>query len=364
MPLAYSCGTQIEKLETISSIKGLYLDIQNNGCKIPISMVTNDATFGMLSALWLEECIHFMWWYGNGIPEGLTEDLKAPDEFLEREIGCFYEKAGEKERADFLCRYKEALTDQDFPDICNSKRADDIFQEIDRKIGEARSYLILRVKAVCLLTNCRPEELFEEGQGWTDSIPIKSDDYFELSNNMVFALDPMGEKEIDLVPKTLRNDSGSSCTIYVSYFDKDHTENNRQYSITLPPYGILRVVFTNRDLRKLRLSRAIYPVPTPSARSSKAERKTAYSYIMSESLKNPWRSRISSFIGTPRRMLWAERSSWDPASFTPPSPAKRIWKKERTTSRSDASAPADSGQGFIPTGGWSPNSLTTGNSTA
>ena len=111
--------------------------------------------------------------------------------------------------------------------------------------------MILRVKAVCLLTNCRPEELFEEGQGWTDSIPIKSDDYFELSNNMVFALDPMGEKEIDLVPKTLRNDSGSSCTIYVSYFDKDHTENNRQYSITLPPYGILRAVFTNRDLRKL-----------------------------------------------------------------------------------------------------------------
>lgn len=243
--LHYANDGKIVKIGSFTGINGLNQDIRSNGYKITAKLLTDDTNFMLLYDLWLEVCINYMWYC---LHEKKEEFKSAPQKTHRDLIKHFYQGADEAEAAKFLDSYRNMLTRPGFPNVGNSTRAKSICYNIEKKMEGTPAYMRRRVEAVCLLTNCSPEELFEEGQKWINIFPMASDDFQEVKDGTVFDMDPVLKEGETLFVRTLRNNSSESCTITLQYHDRDVLV---RYPVRFPPYGVLRAVFADAACTKL-----------------------------------------------------------------------------------------------------------------
>ena len=248
MEIFYQDGTPVPKL-AYKNLNLICQTVPRNGSRLSAGLLTEDTGFGILFLYWFEPCIDYMWYADH---DKKPEYQKAPEEEYLRVLYLFQEGAAEKERQAFLKKYSRMLTTPHYPNAGDRDRAQEICREINDKTGGAAPYLRLRAAAACLLANCFPEELFSEGEGWSDVLGGAAaaaqfeEDLLNVEDGMVFVLDsragfPPGRR---LVPRTLRNPSDMTCTVSVRYAGE-------RFLIKLPPFGILRAVFCDPDCMML-----------------------------------------------------------------------------------------------------------------
>ncbi len=247
--MEYTCsnGVVIKDLDSETFYK-LFMEVNFDGYQIPAETVRDDLAFSKLYGCWIAPCVSYMCTLERD-PEEEKDRWKDPAGEKNRCNKLFYESADEAEGKEFLKEYIQALTEPGFPNIGDEHSAYKICGEIDKKMAGEPAWMRLRVKAVCVLTNAAPETLFTQGQGWPDVISEPRDDFFPIANGMAFVIDP-SQKVSTLIPGTLHNESDRARVIEIKYYSKDCPKECTYYSVKFPPYGILRVLFADRDHKR------------------------------------------------------------------------------------------------------------------
>lgn len=240
MDIFYEDGTPIQEI-TLRNLK----DVQENKGRISAGLLTNDNNFVLLFTHWLKACIDFMWYLDH-------KEENAPDEEYVNVFGFFCADAQETECSEFLEKFVQLLTRRPKPNILSKDEAECICSSIDGQLQDSPPYLRLRTAAVCLLLNRFPEEAFSEGDGWINILggaaaeTVYTDSLLPVQDGTVFELDPAVsfQSGAELLPRTLCNQSEDAVSFTVQY-------GGSEYTIKLPPYGILRAVFSDKNCKKL-----------------------------------------------------------------------------------------------------------------
>lgn len=246
--VCYQNGDKIEKLR-INELNTLSMLISQNNCRLSAKNLTDIGAWADIYMAWIAVCVDYMWFVGHG--KNKMEE-KAPKTEQVRVIKLFQDGAKEEERVEFLDSYRKMLTKPGYPNVGKLFMAEKICADIDRQIPDMASYMRLRVKAVCLLANSAPENIFTEGAGWNDviSAPVLSATYeagtINVADKMCFEIEPDAgfDSGIQLTAKTLRNKSNTICRIQIQW-------RGENYFVKLPPYGFLRAVFADSGHAKL-----------------------------------------------------------------------------------------------------------------
>lgn len=224
----------IEKCDG-KNLRDLGDELKERYLRLPGELIRDDALFRELYALWIDVCVAYM------------NQSKRSEEVLwdgkQAEL-LFYPGANEEECSTFLEMYCERLSNPRYT-ICRKQLCNRICNEIDGSLQGLPLWMLLRVKAVCILLKAMPEEVFEEGKLWAGSFSQEKvqQDRLSVENGMIFTLD-FGTEIERLFPKTLYNDSETLCTIQISYQGKN-------YPVKLPPYGMLRAVFADENCKRM-----------------------------------------------------------------------------------------------------------------
>lgn len=235
MTVQYDNGVEIEKI-SMRELNNISIDIYSNGYRLSAGLLADRAGWAEIYVKWITACVDLMWTRVHG-------GAAAPEEERLRVAKLFIEGADTQKCESFLGQYRVALADPLSACVGNETSAQEICDEIDDKLAHVEPYLRLRVKAVCLLADSGPRDLFLEGAGWAglltapqnavmhqaSEIHVKEDDSFEL--------DPSAGVG-NLLPRTLRNGSGSVCRIEIRC-------DGITYPVKLPAYGALRAVFSD-----------------------------------------------------------------------------------------------------------------------
>ncbi len=236
MAVQYENGVEIEKISR-NELNTVSVNIEDNEYRLSVQSLTDRAGWAEIYIKWIVPGIDQMWLR-------IYNDDEAPEKERIHAAKLFLEGSDKRECEEFLDKYRMMLVDPFSVSVGNETSARAICGEIDKKLALAEPYLRLRVKAVCLLANSFPENLFSEGAGWAGMLTAPQNEAkhraseISVNGNDIFALDPCAGQGEPLVPKTLRNENGNVCSIAICC-------DGIKYSVKLPPYGILRAVFAD-----------------------------------------------------------------------------------------------------------------------
>lgn len=256
MAVQYENGVEIEKISR-QKLNSVSVNIEDNEYHLSVQLLADRASWGELYVKWIVPGIDQMWFR-------IYNDDEAPMEERIHEAKLFLEGADRKECEEFLDKYRVMLADPLSVSVGNETSARAICGEIDKKLTQVEPYLSLRVKAVCLLANSLPQDLFSEGAGWAGKLTAPQNEAkhraseISVKENDVFTLDPCAGQGKLLVPKTLRNGSGNVCRIEISC-------DGIKYPVKLPPYGVLRTVFADNGETMVSLKGCISCCDTQNA---------------------------------------------------------------------------------------------------
>lgn len=212
-----------------------------DGARIDETLITEDANFIGLYDLWIKAGIYCM---GNNCQ-------KSEEELVEESENCFFYFTPEANGTDGQKDFRDAYCN----DVSEVVSGGDLFPEqfyqpycdsIDQSISEKYAHIKLRVLAVCLVVQRQPQELFTGGEQWSQMInaQFSEKDYKEVRQNDIFTMDFCVNSNGRLIPRTLRNPSDVKRLFTIKY-EKEVAK------IELPPYGILRAVFGDKECTKL-----------------------------------------------------------------------------------------------------------------
>lgn len=203
-----------------------------DGMRLNTALLLDNASFLGIYKLWIKPCIDFMRACNNAIPsdegiKSLFKDDKQPDKQT-----CFY-----KEFSDFISgkgSYGTALGGALWFQLPN------IEQTVENALDGASAYMRLRVKTVCMLLGCDPQDVFNQKGNWAlNFLPNPAEkNGAEVEDGTVFELDLSPAKQ--LTPKMLCNPGEERRTIIVQYGEKS-------YSIKIPPHGYIKALFNEKD---------------------------------------------------------------------------------------------------------------------
>lgn len=234
----YDDGTPIEKIE-MNQIPTLWQNVPMNA--LPMELLTEEYGFSVLYMHWLRACVDYMWFVDH---DRNQEQMRAPEEEHVRRFALFRKGASEEECDAFLEQYRAALTTPRFPNVGSQAEAEAICGYLRQKLEGVPPYVRLRFGAVCLLLNRYPAHLLASGEKWIDRIPAEQEEPLWVRDGMTFSLNLCLGSRLNLIPKTLRNDSGQVCTVTVVC-------GERRYPVKLPPHGMLRGVFADEECRNM-----------------------------------------------------------------------------------------------------------------
>ena len=248
MLLIYADQTKMGKINEIGDIWNLSKAVRN-GKRIPELLLMDEIVFCEFYEAWIKPCIKFRF------PEeniSLEERLKKKEE----QRSLFFAEAENMEDAEakyleFIEAFGTAMRKPVACPVCKREQMTLIRDAITKELDGIPEYMKLRVLVVCMLANELPKNVFEKGESWGIAISgevhrdIYENEYMNVEDGMQFVMDiQTEEKQNMLFAKILRNDRENACRIMVSYAEK-------QYTIQMPPYGILRCVFADEACKKL-----------------------------------------------------------------------------------------------------------------
>lgn len=232
--MQYSDGTIIERLE--GSQKGLRKpgkELMKYDRKLNTALLKDDDAFADLHELLLEPC------------DEMIRDVEG-SAVGDQGRSLFFEGADKQKCDEYLRRFIRFICGRQpySMEIWPACPADSICDMIDCELPDTSCYMRLRIKIVCILMSALPEQVFAEGKNWFSAFlsDAAEEDFIEVSDGMEFPLEL--DMPAELYPKTLRNKSGNPCRIMINY-------KSEQYRICLPANGFLRVVFGDKECKRL-----------------------------------------------------------------------------------------------------------------
>lgn len=231
----YTDGTSINPVDINAAVQ-VSFDIANDHLQLPLELIIDDIKFADLYLSWISPFVNEMWRIHK------NTKTPAPPEELNRVLSLFRPAADDRQRDEFLTQYRDFLSDPATFGIGSPTYAAHLCKDIDQRMVGIAAHLRARVKAACLVANCEPHILF--GAQWLGQFPMQDNDLLDVKDGTTFALvlSPMPPQ--GLIPRTLHNASNCSCEIKV-------THGEREYTIQMPPHGILRAVFLDAECTQL-----------------------------------------------------------------------------------------------------------------
>lgn len=237
--LQYSDGTIITKCEQSLKKNGLRKPGKDvmAGKQIDAQLVRDEVAFAELYRCWIGPCAELIY----GIDEETADKQVLP---------LFYEGAEEACCEEFQNLFSRFILGRGNTPLGGPIFAvtpcEQICENIDSELDGEPCYIRLRVKIVCLLTNSEPSQLFSEGVNWMRAFLTDESetDRIDIENGKKFPLILKRTEGEELVPKTLHNPGDEVCQIWIIY-------EGIKYPISLPPHGIIRVVFGDKALSYL-----------------------------------------------------------------------------------------------------------------
>lgn len=230
--------TAIEPMTGLRDLKPTAQSVRKHERKLPSALFMRDVNFLNLYEYWIRYCVDYMWFSKN-------RQMPAPPEEHLRCKKLFLEGTEEETRA-FLDEYIRCLSTRGLLDTgLTGEEGRKLREGIDTQLCGVPAHIRLRYIAVCVFVNLPPEQLLEEGSQWTNWVSGgDEDEVLSVKDGTAFFLNAAGDSETVRVSKTLKNKSQTPCTIFLTY-------DKTQYSVKLPPQGILRAVFADTACRTI-----------------------------------------------------------------------------------------------------------------
>lgn len=236
MAVQYENGVEIGKISR-TELNSVSVNVEENEYRLSVKPLAEQDGWAEIYIKWIAAGL-------NQIRFRLHGEEKVPKEEQLRTAKLFLEGADGKECEKFLEQYRSMLADPRSGSVGDEASAQKICDEIDRKLAQTEPYLRLRVKAVCLLADRLPQDLFSEKAGWAgllnapqNAAKLRASE-ISVTENDVFELDPCAGLGKPLIPRTLQNRSGSACRVELRC-------GGINYGVRLPSYGALRAVFAD-----------------------------------------------------------------------------------------------------------------------
>lgn len=242
-PIYYSDGSEIKRINCMMDLRQSSREIQEGSYRLPVQLIQDDIKFSDLYGYWIAACVDRLWdyvWH-----KGTKEKKGAPQEEHNRIRSLFQQNCTKEDCGLFFKDYRNMLGDTAYT-ICRLDLSQRICDGIEKNMQGMPEYMKMRVKSICIFLRSEPDEIFEEGGKWVSilcgSVNARQyeDDRLTVKNGMSFDLDFHGVTEQGLYPRTLYNAGSDACTIYVNY-------QGEKYPVNLPPFGVLRAVFADRE---------------------------------------------------------------------------------------------------------------------